>query len=98
MRSSLFHPFLRLDARTGSLRLPATICSSNFRDRTLVARDSVECQMPQARSRTSLKSSAEQRVMAAGAQHTYISPDMGLPMPEMPVNGVRGRATGPTAL
>jgi hypothetical protein len=35
MRSSLFHPFLRLDARTGSLRLPATICSPNFRDRTL---------------------------------------------------------------
>jgi hypothetical protein len=35
MRSSSFHPFLRLDPRTGSLRLPATICSSNFRDRTL---------------------------------------------------------------
>jgi hypothetical protein len=34
-QATLFHPFLRLDARTGSLRLPATICSSNFRDRTL---------------------------------------------------------------
>src|SRR2546421_12136111 len=38
MRSSLFHPVLRLDARTGSLRLPATIRSSNFRVRTLEAR------------------------------------------------------------
>src|SRR2546428_14186029 len=36
MRSSKFPPFLRLDARTGSLRLPATICSPNFRDGTLV--------------------------------------------------------------
>jgi hypothetical protein len=31
------HPFLRLDARIGSLRLPAPICSSNFRDRTPVS-------------------------------------------------------------
>jgi hypothetical protein len=30
MHSSSFHPFLRLDAQTGSLRLPATICSTNF--------------------------------------------------------------------
>src|SRR5438445_9354141 len=49
MRSSWFHPNLatprsrlrgdpdlRLDARTGSLRLPATICSPNLRDGTLV--------------------------------------------------------------
>jgi hypothetical protein len=34
-QATLFHPFLRLDARTGSLRLPPTICSPNFRDRTL---------------------------------------------------------------
>jgi large subunit ribosomal protein L21 len=36
MRSSSFHPFLRLDARTGSLRLPATIRSPDPRNRTLV--------------------------------------------------------------
>src|SRR2546429_1960907 len=38
MRSSWCHPFLRLDARTGSLRLPATIWSTNFRSRTLALR------------------------------------------------------------
>jgi hypothetical protein len=30
MGSSLRHPILRLGAQTGSLRLPATICSANF--------------------------------------------------------------------
>ena len=35
MRSSWCHPFLRHGARTSSLRLPATICSTNIRSRTL---------------------------------------------------------------